>query len=51
VPPVKPEQTLAIIAFMEAADESKRQQGREVYIRDVMQRAMSQLPPDPVPRR
>jgi hypothetical protein len=46
VPPVTPEQTLAIVAFMEAADESRRQLGREVYLRDIFARATAALPPD-----
>ncbi len=36
VAPVAPEETLAIYAFMEAADESKRQGGVPVQIKDVM---------------
>ena len=38
-PPVLPEETLEIFAFMEAADESKRQGGRAVTLQSVMQRA------------
>ena len=38
-PPVKPEETIAIFAFMEAADESKRQGGVPVKIADVMAKA------------
>ena len=38
-PPVTPEQTLEIYAFMEAADESKRQGGRPVSIEDVLKKA------------
>lgn len=34
--PVSPEETLEIFAFMEAADESKRQGGAPVWIKDVM---------------
>jgi predicted dehydrogenase len=37
--PVSPEETLEIIAFMEAAEESKRQGGKPVTIEDVMARA------------
>ena len=36
VAPVSPEETLEIFAFMEAADESKRQGGKPVQIQDVM---------------
>jgi hypothetical protein len=39
VAPVKPEETLEIFAFMEAADESKRQGGAPVKIKDVLKRA------------
>ena len=39
VPPVKPEETLEILAFMEAADESKRQGGKAVSIAEIMERA------------
>jgi predicted dehydrogenase len=38
-PPVTAEQTLEILAFMEAADESKRQGGRPVNIKAVMEKA------------
>ncbi len=38
-PPVSPKQTLEIYAFMEAAEESKRQGGKRVMLRDVMQKA------------
>ena len=37
--PVSPEETLAILAFMEAADESERQGGAEVSLADTMARA------------
>jgi hypothetical protein len=37
--PVPPEETVNMFAFMEAADESKRQSGRPVAIADVMARA------------
>lgn len=37
-PPVAPEETIAIYAFMEAADESKRQDGRPVKISDVLRK-------------
>ena len=39
VPPVSPEETIEIFAFMEAADESKRQGGMPVKISDVMAKA------------
>jgi hypothetical protein len=37
--PVTPEETLAIYAFMEGADESKREPGKEIKLADLMQRA------------
>ena len=37
--PVSPEETLEIYAFMEAADESKRQGGRSVTLKKVMDKA------------
>lgn len=39
VAPVKPQETLEIFAFMEAADQSKRQGGAPVRIADVLERA------------
>lgn len=39
VAPVKPEETIEIFAFMEAADESKKQGGTPVKIKDVIKRA------------
>jgi len=39
VAPVKPEETLEIFAFMEAADESKRQDGKPVKLREILRRA------------
>jgi predicted dehydrogenase len=42
-PPVSPAETLEVYAFMEAADESKRQGGRPVSIESVLARARSQL--------
>ncbi len=39
VAPVSPEETIEIFAFMEAADESKRQGGAEVKIVDMLKRA------------
>jgi hypothetical protein len=38
IAPVSPEETLEIFAFMEAADESKRQGGKPVKISDVMKK-------------
>jgi hypothetical protein len=38
-PPIKSEETLELFAFMEAADQSKRQGGAVVKIQDVMQKA------------
>jgi predicted dehydrogenase len=38
-PPVSPEETLEIYAFMEAADESKRESGAAVDIKAVLERA------------
>ncbi|MCH1408551.1 MAG: gfo/Idh/MocA family oxidoreductase, partial [Verrucomicrobiales bacterium] len=37
--PVQPKETLEIYAFMEAADESKRQNGAEVTLESVMKKA------------
>jgi hypothetical protein len=42
-PPVKNEETIELFAFMEAADESKRQGGKAVRIADVMKKAEAQL--------
>ena len=39
VAPVRPEETLEIFAFMEAADESKRRGGAEVTLAEVLERA------------
>ncbi|MGE3809071.1 MAG: Gfo/Idh/MocA family protein, partial [Gemmataceae bacterium] len=41
--PVSAEETINLIAFMEAADESKRQGGKPVKIADVMQKAREQI--------
>jgi predicted dehydrogenase len=38
-PPVDPEETLELFAFMEAADESQRQGGAAVLIEDVLKKA------------
>jgi len=37
-PPVTPEETLELLAFMEAADESKRSQGRLIQLKDILAR-------------
>jgi hypothetical protein len=42
-PPVAAEETIEIFAFMEAADESKRQGGKPVTIESVMAKARSHL--------
>ena len=39
VAPVQPEETIELFAFMEAADESKRQGGAQVKIADMLKRA------------
>lgn len=41
-PPVTPNETLEIFAFMEAADESKRQNGKPVKLEAMMQRARTE---------
>jgi predicted dehydrogenase len=41
-PPVSAEETINIIAFMEAADESKRQNGAPVTIESIMQKARAE---------
>ncbi len=43
IAPVSPEETIEIFAFMEAADESKRQGGCTVKISDVMKKAEAAL--------
>lgn len=40
--PVAPEETLALYAFMEAADESKREGGKEIALADVLAKAREQ---------
>jgi hypothetical protein len=40
-PPVSAEETIELFAFMEAADESKRQGGRPVSIAEVIEKAKS----------
>ena len=42
VAPVTSEETLEIYAFMEAADESKRRNGAEVTLKEVMDKAMAE---------
>ena len=39
VVPVSPEETIEILAFMEAADESKRRGGAEVTLAEVLKKA------------
>ena len=41
--PVSPEETIEIFAFMEAADESKRQDGRPVTLESVLARARAEV--------
>ncbi|MFM9001726.1 MAG: Gfo/Idh/MocA family protein [Opitutia bacterium] len=41
--PVSPEETLELYAFMEAADESKRQGGAEVKLADVLAKARAEV--------
>ena len=41
--PVTPEETIEIFAFMEAADESKRQGGKSVTLQSVMQKAKAAI--------
>jgi hypothetical protein len=41
VAPVKPQETLEILAFMEAADASKAQGGKPVSVEEVLSRAGS----------
>ena len=42
-PPITPEQTIEILAFMEAADESKKDGGKPVTIQSVMEKARAQV--------
>ncbi len=44
VAPVSPEETMELFAFMEAADESKRQGGAVVRIQDVIEKARQAAP-------
>jgi predicted dehydrogenase len=41
-PPVSPEETIEVFAFMEAADESKRQNGAPVKLADVLAKAQAE---------
>ena len=43
VPPVSPEETLEIYAFMEAADESKRRGGVEISLEEVLAKARAEV--------
>ncbi len=43
-PPVSREETIEIYAFMEAADESKRQGGKPVPLADVLAKAKAAQP-------
>ncbi len=47
VAPVTPEETLEIYAFMEAADESKRRNGAEVSLAEVMAKAKQEIVANP----
>lgn len=42
IAPVSPEETLEIYAYMEAADESKRRNGAEVTLKEVMDKALAE---------
>jgi hypothetical protein len=37
--PVQPEETLEILAFMEAADESKKKRGERIYLKEIFEKA------------
>jgi hypothetical protein len=43
---VSPDETLELYAFMEAADESKRQGGAEVKLADVLAKARAEVGKD-----
>jgi hypothetical protein len=45
-PPVSAEETLEVLAFMEAADVSKRHNGQPVKIESVMKKAQEQIAPE-----
>jgi len=47
IPPVKPEETIGIFAFMAAADESKENGGKPVEIAEVMVKAEARVSPAP----
>ncbi len=47
IAPVSPEETIELFAFMEAADESKRQGGCPVKISDVMKKAEAEIKSKP----
>jgi predicted dehydrogenase len=46
-PPVPPEETLELYAFMEAADESKRRGGAEVTLKEVIEKAQAEVAAKP----
>lgn len=43
VPPISPEETIEIFAFMESADESKRQGGKPVRVEEIIANAEKQI--------
>ncbi len=47
VVPVRPEETLELYAFMEAADESKRRGGAEVTLKEVLDKARAEVAAKP----
>jgi hypothetical protein len=47
-PPVDPKETLELYAFMEAADESKRQGGKPVSLKEVMDKAVAAARQNPL---
>jgi predicted dehydrogenase len=47
-PPVDPKETLELYAFMEAADESKRQGGKPVSLREVIDKAVAAARQNPL---
>jgi hypothetical protein len=47
-PPVDPKETLELYAFMEAADESKRQGGKPVSLKDVIDKAVAAARQNPL---
>jgi predicted dehydrogenase len=47
-PPVDPKETLELYAFMEAADESKRQGGKPVSLKEVMDKAIAAARQNPL---